>query len=82
MIFDLPGQPELYLAHDSMKMIIKDLTKVYSLNACVVELFDATYIYEITNLVSMIMMSLSSMINLEMPHLNLLNKIDVIKSII
>jgi hypothetical protein len=74
----LPGQAELYLNHESMKKVINTLVQTYSLSPCLLELFDATYIYRIEDYISMCMMTLTSMINLEMPHLSLLNKIDVV----
>lgn len=36
--------------------------------------------HDVNQFISMCMVSLSTMINLELPHINILNKIDVIKS--
>lgn len=80
IIFDLPGQAEIYLSNDSLKHLIRKLVSEHSLTACILELFDATYLLELPHFISMCMMSLASIINLEMPHVNLLNKIDVILS--
>jgi hypothetical protein len=44
------------------------------------ELFDCTYIYELKHFISLCMMSLASMVNFELPHINVLNKIDVSKN--
>ena len=35
--------------------------------------------HDVDQFVSLCMMSLSTMINLEMPHINLLNKVDVLR---
>jgi hypothetical protein len=44
---------------------------------CLLELFDATYIYNIDDFVSMCMMALTTGINFDLPHIPVLNKIDV-----
>jgi hypothetical protein len=36
--------------------------------------------HDVNQFISLCMMSLSTIINLEMPHINLLNKVDLIKS--
>jgi len=64
VIYDLPGQVELYLQNDSTKNLIKYLQKNLIQNTCILELFDATYIYQVNDFVSMCMMSLVTMINL------------------
>lgn len=45
----------------------------------ILELFDSTYIYQVNDFVALSMMSLVTMINLQMPQINILNKIDVVK---
>lgn len=77
LIFDLPGQMELYLQSDSLKRVINALIKKFSLKTCLLELFDATYIYEVNNFVSMCFISLTTGMNIEMPHISLISKIDV-----
>ena len=69
---------ELYLQSDSLKKVIEALIKKFKLKACLLELFDATYIYEVNNFVSMCLISLTTSINIELPHVSLLSKIDVL----
>jgi GTPase SAR1 family protein len=83
-IFDLPGQIELYINTNTVRQIIEKVTKLITeetgTSPCILELFDCTYMHDINQFISLCMMSLSTMINMEMPHINLLNKVDVIKS--
>jgi hypothetical protein len=77
VIFDLPGQMELYLQSESLKRVIITLVSRLGLKTCLLELFDATYMYEINNFVAMCMVTLTTGINIEMPHISLLSKFDV-----
>ena len=78
ILFDLPGQIELYLNHDSMRWVLNELIQRYHLSSCVLQVYDSTYIYKVSDFVSMGTMALSMMVNLEkVAHLILLNKIDV-----
>lgn len=83
IIFDLPGQIELYINSTIVKDIITKITKKlkpkHTVQPCVIELFDCTYMHDLNQFLSLCMMSLATMINLELPHLNVLNKIDLLK---
>ena len=61
-----------------MKNVIESLVKKLSLKACVLELFDATYIGEVNNFVSMCLISLTTGVNIELPQIALLSEIDVL----
>jgi|JI6StandDraft_1071083.scaffolds.fasta_scaffold31462_4 hypothetical protein len=76
-LFDLPGQIELYVNHQSLRTVVDRIQK--AMQVCFVELFDCTYVYGLKHFLSMCMMSLASMINFEVPHINVLNKIDLMK---
>jgi hypothetical protein len=45
VIFDLPGQMELYVQSGSMQRVVAGLSGRFSLSSCLLELFDATYLY-------------------------------------
>ncbi|KAL4473379.1 hypothetical protein ABPG72_015622 [Tetrahymena utriculariae] len=81
LIFDLPGQIELYMASDHVKNIIEKLKKndIFEAEFTIVELFDSTYCYDYSNYVSLTLQALVSYLNLEMPHINVLSKIDLMK---
>lgn len=70
---------ELYLQSDSIKNVIASLVKKFQLKTCLLELFDATYIYEVNNFVSMCLISLTTGMNIELPHIALLSKIDLLR---
>ncbi|OCH86015.1 cytoplasmic protein [Obba rivulosa] len=77
VLFDLPGQVELSTNHDSVKNIVHKLAKSgYRLAA--VHLCDAHYVTDASKYVSMLMLSLRAMLHLELPHINVLSKVDLI----
>jgi hypothetical protein len=76
VLIDLPGQAELYLNHPSLKQVVNAICEL-GLTPCLLELYDCTYLYQVEDFVSICMMTLTSMLNLDMPHLSLLSKIDV-----
>lgn len=76
VLVDLPGQAELYLNHPSLKQVVNAICEL-GLTPCLLELYDCTYLYQVEDFVSVCMMTLTSMLNLDMPHLSLLSKIDV-----
>ena len=69
---------ELYLQSDSIKNVIESLIKKFKLRSCILELFDASYIGEVNNFVSMCLISLTTGSHIELPKIALLSKIDVI----
>lgn len=77
-LFDLPGQVELYTHHAGMQAIVGKLVKAdYRLAS--VNLVDSFYVSDAAKFVAVLMMSLSSMLRLELPHVNVLSKMDLIK---
>ncbi|RDX41673.1 hypothetical protein OH76DRAFT_1449409 [Lentinus brumalis] len=77
VLFDLPGQVELSTNHPSVKNIIKKLTKS-GFRLAAVHLCDAHYVTDASKYVSVLMLSLRAMLHLELPHVNVLSKIDLI----
>ncbi|KAF7318838.1 GPN-loop GTPase 2 [Mycena chlorophos] len=77
VLFDLPGQVELSTNHDSVKNIITRLTKG-GLRLAAVHLCDAHYVTDASKYISMLLLSLRTMLHLELPHVNVLSKIDLI----
>lgn len=61
-----------------MRSIIEHLVKADYRLACV-NLVDSFYVADATKFVSVLMMSLASMLRLELPHVNVLSKMDLIK---
>jgi GPN-loop GTPase len=77
-IFDLPGQCELYTHHNSIKNIIEKLSRL-DFRLCCVNLIDSYHVTDPSKFISALLMSLSSMLQLELPHVNILSKMDLIK---
>jgi GTPase SAR1 family protein len=95
VIFDTPGQVELWTNHDSLKRIVERLTKMdyrvsYSgfalLTSCwhmqlaAVHLSDAHYITDASKFISVVLLALRAMMQLEMPHVNVLSKVDLLST--
>ncbi|KAK9862866.1 hypothetical protein WJX84_005745 [Apatococcus fuscideae] len=80
LIFDCPGQVELFTLHDSMKVIAEMLTNQWHVRLAVVHLVDAHLCTDASKYMSALLLSLSSMLHLEMPHVNVLSKMDMIQS--
>ncbi|KAJ3215381.1 GPN-loop GTPase 2 [Clydaea vesicula] len=79
LIFDFPGQVELFTHHESVKKIIEALVKL-NYRLCAVNLVDAHHCTDASKYISVLLLSLKTMIQLELPHLNVLSKIDLIES--
>ncbi|KFM59637.1 GPN-loop GTPase 2, partial [Stegodyphus mimosarum] len=77
-LFDCPGQVELYTHHTSMQRIVSFLQKSgFMLSA--VHLVDSHYCCDPAKFVSVLLTSLSTMLQMEMPHVNVLSKADLIE---
>ncbi|RXW21971.1 hypothetical protein EST38_g3863 [Candolleomyces aberdarensis] len=77
VLFDLPGQVELSTNHDSVKNITQKLVKG-GFRLAAVHLCDAHYITDASKYVSVLLLSLRAMLHLELPHINVLSKIDLL----
>ncbi|XP_032668292.1 GPN-loop GTPase 3 isoform X2 [Odontomachus brunneus] len=77
IIFDCPGQIELYT---HMTVIRKLITILQNLNfqICAVFLIDSQFMVDGSKFLSGTMAALSVMINLELPHVNILSKMDLL----
>lgn len=77
VLFDCPGQLELYTHLDIMKRVIGAL-KRSGFNLCSVCLVDSTFLIDESKFFSGILMALSTMMSLELPHLTVLSKCDLV----
>ncbi|EFA76852.1 GPN-loop GTPase 2 [Heterostelium album PN500] len=78
IIFDCPGQVELYTHYKSVSNILDEITKL-SYRLTVIQVFDSFYCKQAANFISVLLVSLSSMLRLPLPHINVLSKIDLIE---
>lgn len=79
MIFDCPGQVELYTHHAGMRTIVQHFTRVLDYRLCAVHLVDSHHCNDAAKFVSVALVSLAGMIRLELPHVNVLSKMDLIE---
>jgi len=77
IIFDCPGQIELYSHLPVMKTIVECLQRV-GFNMCGVYLIDSLVVSDASRFIAGSLMCLSAMIQLELPHVNVLSKCDMV----
>ncbi|EKX45727.1 hypothetical protein GUITHDRAFT_157844 [Guillardia theta CCMP2712] len=78
VLFDCPGQVEIYTHHTSMRNILAAFND-WGWQLCVVHLVDAHHCSDASKFVAASLMSLASMTMLELPHVNILSKIDLVQ---
>ncbi|PKU63691.1 GPN-loop GTPase 3 [Dendrobium catenatum] len=79
LVFDCPGQIELFTHVPVLRNFIEHL-KRKNFNVCAVYLLDSQFITDVTKYISGCMSSLSAMVQLELPHVNILSKMDLVKN--
>lgn len=81
IIFDMPGQIELYTHIPILPSLVKFLSRPGSLDIrlCAAYLLEATFIVDRAKFFSGTLSAMSAMILMEMPHINILSKMDLIK---
>lgn len=79
LLFDLPGQVELFTNNNCLRNIVRKLQSL-DYRLCVVNLMDSHYCCDPSRYMSMLMVSLKTMLQLECPQVNILSKIDLLES--
>lgn len=83
ILIDMPGQIELYTHHRSLYNIIHN-TQLWSqlssggVSYTCIHCCDSTYINDITQYISMTLLALNAMVAMELPHVNVLTKFDLL----
>ncbi|NXI53235.1 GPN2 GTPase, partial [Chloroceryle aenea] len=77
-LFDCPGQVELYTHHGSLKNVFAQLAK-WNFRLAAVHLVDSHYCTDPGKFISVLCTSLSTMLHVELPHVNVLSKMDLIE---
>ncbi|TRY61776.1 hypothetical protein TCAL_08467 [Tigriopus californicus] len=78
LLIDCPGQVELYTHDQSMKSIIGRLEQ-FGTRLCCVNMVDSHYCSDPSKFISVCLTSLNSMLQIELPHVNVLSKVDLIE---
>jgi len=77
ILIDCPGQIELYTHVNVMKRLTEALAS-WNFRVCGVFLLDTQFMLEMSKFFSGALVALSAMINLEIPHVNILTKMDLL----
>ncbi|XP_074971118.1 GPN-loop GTPase 2 [Phalacrocorax aristotelis] len=77
-LFDCPGQVELYTHHEALKNVFAQLAK-WNFRLAAVHLVDSHYCTDPGKFISVLCTSLSTMLHVELPHVNVLSKMDLIE---
>ncbi|KJE98239.1 Gpn2 protein [Capsaspora owczarzaki ATCC 30864] len=78
-LFDCPGQVELYTHNDAVKELTQKLDKALKFRLAAVHLVDSHYCSDPAKFISVLLTSLATMLQIELPHVNVLSKIDLIE---
>ena len=81
IIIDMPGQIELYNHIPIIPTIIKHLTRggALNVNLCAAYLLESTFVIDRAKFFAGTLSAMSAMIMLELPHVNILSKMDLVK---
>ncbi|KAK9360655.1 GPN-loop GTPase [Lipomyces starkeyi] len=79
LIFDCPGQIELYTHIPVLPALAKHLTQNLGFSLSAAYLLEAPFVIDKPKFFSGVMSAMSAMILLELPHINILSKLDLIK---
>ncbi|KAI8623469.1 GPN-loop GTPase 3 like protein [Xylariaceae sp. FL1651] len=81
IIFDMPGQIELYTHVPILPALVRFLTRAGSLDIrmCAAYLLEATFVVDRAKFFAGTLSAMSAMIMLEVPHINILSKMDLVK---
>ncbi|KAL9116667.1 MAG: hypothetical protein Q9187_006810 [Circinaria calcarea] len=81
IIIDMPGQIELYTHIPVVPALVKHLTRTGALNVnlCAAYLLESTFVIDRAKYFAGTLSAMSAMIMLEVPHVNVLSKMDLVK---
>ena len=77
VIFDCPGQIELYSHHFAFRSFV-DQMQVWGWRLVAVYMLDAQFITDGAKFIAGCMQCQAAMMNLELPHVNLMSKVDLV----
>ena len=80
ILVDFPGQVELFTHHGSVRAIGEAIAR-WGTSLCVVHLVDAHHCSDASKFLSAALVALSAMTKLEMAHVNMLSKIDLVRAL-
>eukprot|EP00884_Botryococcus_braunii_P007118 jgi/Botrbrau1/16407/Bobra.0142s0007.1 len=78
-IFDFPGQAELFCLDNALQRIVEVFTKEWHYSLVAVQLVDAHLCTDAGKYLSAVLLSLQTMLHLELPQVNILSKVDLLQ---
>lgn len=81
LIFDCPGQIELYTHVPVLPTIVKHLQNNLNFSLCATYLLEAPFVIDRPKFFSGVLSAMSAMILLETPHINILSKMDLVTDV-
>jgi len=78
-LFDFPGQVELYTHHQSVSRLLETLTSKCNFRLTAVHLVDSHYCTDPSKFIAVLCTSLSTMLQLALPHINVISKVDLVE---
>lgn len=80
IIIDMPGQIELYTHVPIIPQLLRHLTRgSLNINMCAAYLLESSFIVDRSKFFSGTLSAMSAMIMMELPHINILSKMDQVK---
>ena len=79
IVIDMPGQIELYTHVPVVPALVGHLRGELSINLCATYLLEATFIVDRAKFFAGTLSAMSSMVMLELPHVNIMSKVDLVK---
>lgn len=77
LIIDCPGQIEIYTHFPVMKQVVSAIQRL-GYNVCGVYMIDSQFIDDPAKFFSGVLSAMSAMLQLEIPHINVLSKMDLL----
>ncbi|GAM83511.1 hypothetical protein ANO11243_014990 [Dothideomycetidae sp. 11243] len=83
IIIDMPGQIELYTHVPILPSLVRTLTRgSLNMNLCAAYLLESTFVIDKAKFFAGTLSAMSAMLMLEVPHVNILSKMDLVKGIV
>lgn len=81
LIFDCPGQIELYTHFPAVPQLVNHLKTNLQFNLCACYLLEASFVLDKSKFFSGVLSAMSAMMLLEIPHINIMSKVDMLKDV-
>ncbi|KAF9462573.1 GPN-loop GTPase [Collybia nuda] len=79
LIFDCPGQIELYTHHPFLPTLVQNLSRL-GIRTCAAYLIESQFMEDRYKFFSGVLSAMSAMVNLEIPWINIMSKMDLVTS--